>query len=188
MTTHSIYTLSDASGIRYIGVTSVALEQRLKDHLRERSSKNYHKWNWINKYRTDIKIQLLFGNLTEQNAYQQEIKLIAEYKANGCKLVNQSTGGEHAALGTKRSEETRKKLRELRLGKTMSEETKRKISESCKGKTGNQGNLGKKRSAETKAKIAKALTGNTHGFKLGNKAAAKLVALTANCVVLNEVE
>lgn len=183
MTTHSVYALIDNSGIRYIGVTSVSLEQRLKEHFRERSSRNRHKWNWVTKHRDEIKIELLLEHLTESEAYQHEIRLIAEHRIRGTRLVNKSIGGEHSAKGVKRTEVTRQKLRELRLGKRMSEETKRKISESCKGKTGNQAHLGKKRSEETKTKIAKALKGNTHGFKLGNQAASKKAA---NCVVLNE--
>lgn len=69
-------------------------------------------------------------------------------------------------IGTKRSEEFKKKMSELRsgennpmFGKTHTEETLIKLSESAKGE--NNGMFGKKHSEETKAKISEKCKGRT---------------------------
>lgn len=149
-----IYALLDNSGIRYIGVTSHTLEKRLKEHLREKSSKNSYKINWIKKYKNEVKISLLFEGLTEEEAYKKEIELIKIYRENGFDLVNQSSGGEHSSSGVKRSDATKEKLSNLRKGKKTSTETKQKISNSCKGKNlGNKGRTGQPHKKETIEKM-----------------------------------
>ena len=66
---------------------------------------------------------------------------------------------EHIKLhhtGSKRSEETRKKMSEAHKNKTLSEEHKKHISEANKGRKGSQHWLGKHHSEETKQKMREA--------------------------------
>lgn len=127
MTTHSVYGLYDELGIRYVGVTSVTLEKRLKEHFREKSSRNHHKYNWLQKHKTQVQIKAIAVGLSETEAYSQEIELIAKLKSEGVPLLNKSFGGEHAALGVKRSAETKAKVAKARTGKKHSLEAKQKI-------------------------------------------------------------
>jgi hypothetical protein len=77
--------------------------------------------------------------------------------------ISESLKGHTYNLGSKRSEETKRKMSEANKGKKCSEETKRKISEIHKGKKHSEEhkkklrdiNLGKKHSEETKQKISK---------------------------------
>ncbi|MCR4330810.1 MAG: NUMOD3 domain-containing DNA-binding protein [Patescibacteria group bacterium] len=118
-------------------------------------------------------IEIVFDKLTEPEAFEKEIELIAKYgrKDNNTGILcNLTDGGEgssgcsrprsaetrrkysEAMKGHKVSEETRQKIREARkkqaptmLGKHLSEDTKEKIR---------QANLGKKQSDETKKKMS----------------------------------
>lgn len=63
-------------------------------------------------------------------------------------------------IGKKLSDETKQKLRESRLGKTASEETTKKMSEAQRGDKGYW--YGKTHSKETKQKCREANTGKTH--------------------------
>ena len=121
-------------------------------------------------------IVFVLNNLTEEQAFQNEIDFISWYgrvdSGNGI-LRNLTDGGEgmsgwvpseetkrkiskaskgelNPMFGKTRSEETKRKIGEASKGKILSEETKRKIGESNKGKT---------RSEETKRKISKANKG-----------------------------
>ena len=94
-------------------------------------------------------IVFVLNNLTEEQAFQNEIDFISWYgrvdSGNGI-LRNLTDGGEGMS-GWVPSEETKRKIGESNKGKTHSEESRRKIGESKKGKT---------RSEETKRKISKA--------------------------------
>lgn len=132
MTAHSVYGLYDESGIRYVGVTSVPLEKRLKEHFREKSSRNHHKHNWLQKHKTQVQIKAIAVGLSEAEAYSQEVELIAKLTNEGVALLNKSFGGEHAALGVKRSVETKAKVAKARAGKKHSLEARLKIRASSK--------------------------------------------------------
>ena len=121
-------------------------------------------------------IVFVLNNLTEEQAFQNEIDFISWYgrvdSGNGI-LRNLTDGGEGMS-GWVPSEETKRKIGESNKGKTRSEETKRKISKANKGKILseetkrkigelNKGELnpmfGKTRSEETKRKIGEASKG-----------------------------
>ena len=73
-----------------------------------------------------------FTGLSEKEAKEKEIYLIAKYKSNQRKYgYNISSGGESRS-GTKLTEDQKEKLRQRHLGKKVSEETRRKLSESAK--------------------------------------------------------
>jgi len=77
-------------------------------------------------------ILIVHENLSQQEAYDLEIKYIKEYgrKCDGGILINLTEGGE----GAKHNEETRKKLSLIKTGLKASDETKKKMSEAQKGK------------------------------------------------------
>lgn len=109
--------------------------------------KNRSKWwkNIVNKTKYDV--QVLYENLTREEACELEKNLISFYgrrDLNKGTLVNMTDGGDGVS-GIKRSIETREKIRQGHLGKILSEEQKEKIR---------QYNLGKKLSEETKNKIS----------------------------------
>lgn len=122
------------------------------------------KYGWNN-----IKHEILFSNLTKEEACQKEIELIAKYKSNNSQYgYNISSGGAGSnkhklneetkrLIGKKSKEmwqnkEIRKKIVNSMKKRTMSEETKRKIGNFHKGR---------KRKKETCEKISLALKGRT---------------------------
>jgi hypothetical protein len=118
------------------------------------------------------RILLLKTGLTEEEAFQHEIYMIALYGRKDLGtgiLYNFSDGGEGSSNP---SEEIRRKIGKAWKGKARSEETKRKLSEALKGrklpprsedhcrkisegKKGQQPWLGRKHREETKQKISK---------------------------------
>ncbi len=136
------------------------------------------------------KILILKQNLTEEESFRHEVYMIAVFgrKDLGTGILRNRTDGGEGVSGLLVSEETRKKLSELRVGeknpnygKEMSEEQKRQISEKRKGiklseehkdkirqrMIGNTWNVGKKLSDETKRKVGEAQKGNQ--YMIGRK-------------------
>ena len=154
----------------YIGITS------LKINIRWKSGKGYKNsllfYRAINKYGWEnIKHEILYKDLTKEEAEQKEIMLIKEYNSNNKDYgYNIECGGQTGAIGIKRSKETLIKMRKANLGKIVSEETKNKISNTLKGRiftdehrhkkslaqTGEKNHMyGKKISKETREKMSK---------------------------------
>jgi hypothetical protein len=141
----------------YIGIGEK--ENRAHD---KRSRNKY--WKHITK-NTEYKVQVLFDDLTWEQAVEKEIELIQMYGRKDLglgTLVNLTDGGEGQLgrtswnKGKKTSEETIKKMK----GKIVSEETRKKLSESAK-KNGSipPSNKGKVFSEETRKKIGQASKG-----------------------------
>ena len=147
-------------------------------------NRNKHFMRIANKY--PIICVIVIDNLTEEQAHGIEIwlinELVFEYgysidisnnrsNEKGCHLVNCTWGGEGVS-GLVFSEESKKKMSELRKGKTLSEETKIKISKSHKGKKLSEetkikiskSQKGKKLSEETKKKLSESKSGENHPF------------------------
>jgi hypothetical protein len=106
-------------------------------------SRNPHWKNVVNKH--GFNVLALHDNLTEEEAFDLEVRFIALYRAMGHKLVNMTDGGEGVS-GLKmppRSAKHKKLLGAVNVGK------KRR--------------LGHKNSEEHNRKIAAALVGNTNG-------------------------
>ncbi len=123
--------------------------------------RNDHFKNVINKYGEHaIKTTILFVK-DEAVAFADEKRLIYYLKAIGCKLVNQTDGGEGCS-GLKWSLESREKQKHNRLGKEpwnkgkslplLSKEHRAKISISVSGSR--NGFYGKTHSAESKQKMS----------------------------------
>ena len=128
------------------------------------------------RYQTDGKpcskppkdrIIFLKQNLTEEEAFKHEIYMIAVFgrKDLGTGILhNRSDGGEGPSNP---SEETRKKMRENRIGKTSSEQSRNKMSESRRGSKNHF--YGKQHTEETKAKLKEANIGKTLSEEIKTK-------------------
>lgn len=121
-----IYTLSDpkTDELRYVGKTSMSLEERLKHHIWPSSLKEKtYRANWISSLMAKglkPKIELLEEHKTQSELDEAEIFYIEYFRAIGFRLVNTSNGGDGWSKGQKRG--------------AMSDEGKLKRSLSAKGK------------------------------------------------------
>lgn len=106
------------NGKIYIGITSRGLEQRWKDGYRanprlQRTIKKYGKEGFIR--------EVLYDNLSKEDACQKEIELIAKYDAINPDIgYNIALGGTAPMYGKKHSEETKAKYHISRLGEKNS--------------------------------------------------------------------
>ena len=118
-------------------------------------------------------IIIIKKNLTEQEAKDLEIELIAKHgrlDIGEGYLLNRTAGGE-GTNGYILSEETRRKLSEAQKGKKMSEESKRKMSEAHKGIK--NPNFGKPHSKEHRRKISESGKGRIHSEESKRKMSEK---------------
>lgn len=100
------------NGKIYVGITALETEDRWRKGNGYYS--NTHFYNAIQKYGWDnFKHEILFSNLTQEEACKIEIELIAFHKSNLSEFgYNGSTGGEYGHSGCKHSIESRKKMSE----------------------------------------------------------------------------
>lgn len=125
MKTTFIYTLSDISGIRYIGKADKPFD-RLKDHLKESKKKRTRKEKWI--YSLLQKGELPKLEILDEVSYNDwgffEKYWISQFKAWNFSIINGTEGGEgsNGFKGKKHSEVTKEKCRKAGLTR------KRKIS------------------------------------------------------------
>lgn len=152
----------------YIGITSRNPKKRWRSDGSGYKSNDYF-WRAIQKYGWEnFKHEILFDNLTQKEAEQKEMELIARYKSNNKEFgYNIANGGNcvgtfseetkskisKAITGIKRSKETKQKIKEAKTGTTLSEEHKKKIGESLKGHA---------TSVETRKKISESHKGKHH--------------------------
>lgn len=128
-----VYMHTVPNGRRYIGITHQEPERRWRGGMHYDYNKRFFlvivKYGWDN-----IKHEILYENLSEEEALLKEIELIEKYKTNQEEYgYNMTTGGKGAPNCTK-SIETREKLSKANKGRKASEETKQKISQGRKGK------------------------------------------------------
>lgn len=138
--------INKVNGKKYVGIT------KQKPEIRWQSGNGYNNseyfWRAIKKYGwRNFEHEILYENLTKEEAEKIEIQLIAEWETtNRLKGYNIANGGNHVGSV---SEETKKKISKKHKGIATelhrSEETKRKISNGLKGI---------KRSDETKKKMS----------------------------------
>lgn len=140
----------------YIGITSLPV------HVRWRNEGQGYKrqpfYNAIQKYGwNNIKHEVLFSELTKEEAEEKEIELIKKYKSllseNG---YNSATGG-FVNKGFHLTRETKEKLRIQKLGSKHTIHTKKLMSQQRCGEKAYW--HGKKLSIETRQKISLAKTG-----------------------------
>lgn len=145
-----VYKHTFPNGKVYIGITGQ------KTYKRWKYGKGYTTLimqNAIQKYGWNNVIhEILFNNLTQEEAELKEVELIKKYRSNEYEYgYNLATGG-GVNCGYKHTVEFRENISKRQLGKPStrknyhtSEETKKKLSEA---------NKGKKLSQETKAKMS----------------------------------
>ena len=109
-----IYTLSDKSGIRYIGKSNNPF-YRFKIHLKECKRKKTRKEKWINSLlkRGELPIVEILEEIEEVNWQFFEIYWISQFKAWGFSILNGTDGGEgsNGFKGRKHSEKSKNKVR-----------------------------------------------------------------------------
>lgn len=168
---NNIYALADprTNTIRYIGVTKLPLSYRLSGHIRaSRWGEKTYKAAWIRELLA-LNLKPIIKLVEETEDRDRECYWIAKFRADGCKLVNTTDGGEG---GNGLSLEARQRISLKLTGRKRPDEVKRRISEAHKGKQipesarekSRQAQLGKKRgplSEETKAKMS--LSKKGHG-------------------------
>jgi DNA-binding XRE family transcriptional regulator len=149
-----IYALTDPrdNEVRYVGFTTKPLSERLRRHVNDTGQKKWYVSNWLRQLKalnlrpTVSALEAGEGSDTWQAA---EAKWIAEFRRQGARLTNATTGGE-GCPGAKRSPEYVEKLRQRMLGnpyaklgiaasiayhtgRTTPPEVRLKMSESHKG-------------------------------------------------------
>ena len=139
---------------RYIGITSQNVYKRWAKGVGYKKCPKFYKA--IQKYKWEnIKHEILFENLSKEEAEQKEIELIAYYKSNDDKYgYNISNGGN--TIGT-HSDSTKLKISISNKGKKRNEDFKIKNS---KNKKGNKNMFGYHHKEEAKIKISQAQKGN----------------------------
>jgi hypothetical protein len=145
----TIYALCDpkTKEIRYIGKTVSQLNIRLSQHITaSKKGRKNHLHCWIRSL-SEKPIIIPIETVSYEQDGETEKRIIAEYRANGYDLVNESDGGE-GQKGYHHTEETKEKIRLWGIGRKMppkSPETLQRMANAQRGK---------KHTPEHNAKIA----------------------------------
>ena len=177
----------------YIGLTTRALEERWKQHIRESNREGGWEWNTplgnaIKKYGKDsFQIFVLEECSSETELKQKEIQLIKERKSLSTENGYNLTLGGDGRLGYKLSEETKRKIGEGNIGKVMSNEAKEKMSVAAKKRS--VGKLspmdGKKHTDDALKKISESSKGRVFSEESRRKKSESLKAYYQNKKLLN---
>lgn len=136
--------------------------------------------------KTDFLVNIVYINLSEDEAFSKEKELIKFYREQDIHLANMTDGGEGLS-GYIQSEETRKKISKSLIGNKYSlgykhtNETKQKMSRTRKGRPGP--NKGKTASEETKKRMSIKRKGRKPnlGKKHSAEAIRKMIASRSGC-------
>lgn len=121
MKTYTVYRHISPSGKIYVGITCRKPEYRWNHGRGYKEKDQLLFYRAIKKYGWNkITHEILYSNLSEQDAKNIEISLIRQYKAAGISY-NITDGGDGFRgathlIGRKASEETKRKMREVRIG------------------------------------------------------------------------
>lgn len=161
---YSVYKHTFPNGKVYIGVTKVS------PYKRWANGKGYMSqclmWRAIEKYGWEnIKHDILFQNLSKNEAELKEIELIRQYKSADRRYgYNVDLGGRLKAPIT---EETKQKLSSALKGREMPLNVRRKISETTKGEGAYW--YGRKHTEKTKKLISGNRKGKCRGIAFTNE-------------------
>jgi hypothetical protein len=108
-----VYFLCSSDGIpRYVGITMMSLDKRLRDHLYDYRH-NPHKVNWVKKNKKDIKIVLIKDNIESMSKLKSyEIFYISEFKKM-YDLLNATDGGDLCPFSRKGTSPHNKGIRKV---------------------------------------------------------------------------
>lgn len=156
---NSLYVLYSTKDflIRYIGITSKSLKERLYYHIKDSKYKRTYKEKWINKSLSEnfeIRIKTIKKFNTLEELKKGEIELIKILRSKNYNLTNTTSGGDGLFNP---SLDVRQKMRDFRYSYKWTEESREKLSKSKLGKTSPTKNL--KWSKESKEKASKAKKG-----------------------------
>ena len=142
---YCVYKHTAPNGKTYIGITCKNPFERWKNGHGYKN--NVHFWNAIVKFGWDnFKHEILFTDLTKQEACNKEIELISLNKSNNPIYgYNHSSGGECAGSGVCKSTETRLKISASLVGRKLTDKHKQNSAAAHKGL---------KRNEETKRKMS----------------------------------
>ena len=166
-----VYKHTCPNGKTYIGITSLELSRRWQNGLGYKRQPYFY--NAILKYGWDnIKHEVLFTDLSKEEAEEKEIELIAKYKSNNKKYgYNIANGGN--VIGT------------------MSEETKAKISKALKGISKEVSPFkGKHHTTATKIKLSDLKKGNKnpmYGKRILEDTKLKMSKSHKNCTLCKAI-
>jgi group I intron endonuclease len=130
-----IYVLKepDTLKIRYVGMTSKSLKERLRKHLDNAlyTKHNPHLCNWILKYYKNNQLPIidLVEECVIENWQEREKYWITQFND----LLNSTNGGE-GSFGFKHNLKSIERIRRQKIGIKQSNETKLKRSKSLKGR------------------------------------------------------
>lgn len=135
---YCVYCHTSPSGKKYVGITHLRPTRRWNNGWGY--SRNSYFYRAILKYGWDnIKHEILYENLSKDEACKKEVELIAKYQSNNSKYgYNLSIGGESGFAGRVCSEKQKEAQRALMignkfaLGRKRSEETRKRMSEAQK--------------------------------------------------------
>lgn len=157
---YTVYKHTSPSGKIYIGITSQNINERWRNgngYLNQVFHKAIEKYGWEN-----IKHEVLFENLTKEQAEKKEVELISFYKSN-LKMYGYNVENGGNATG-KHSDETKNKIGLKHKGKTVSDESKKRMRENHADVAKEKNpNYGKKYSEERKAQMSAARKGKQVG-------------------------
>lgn len=126
MNNYYVYVHISPNNKKYVGITKQKPERRWRKQGQGYKENRYltkaiQKYGWDN-----FKHEILFYGLSQKEAEEKEIELIAKYKSSNYKYgYNLDNGGR--TVGTLR-EETKEKLRQVNLGKHATNEAKKNMS------------------------------------------------------------
>lgn len=117
---YRIYIHRDSNNqIFYVGCTKNKYRPNKKYYIR--SNRPLRSIEWFEHCNNIFTVEIVADNLTEEQAYQMEIELIAKYgrQCDGGILVNNSIGGKYGYGGVnkKKSEESKQKMSINSIGK-----------------------------------------------------------------------
>ena len=140
MKEYVVYMHISPSNKRYIGLTSMNEKKRWGGGNGYRSNNYFYRA--IEKYGWDNFEHIIIARgLTEDEAKWLEIELIREWDStNPNKGYNLTLGGE-SANGLIHTEETKRRMSEIKKGREVSEETRRRLSKALKGRKISEENI-----------------------------------------------
>lgn len=173
MSNFCVYKHTSPKGKVYIGITS----QKPKDRWYNGDGYSRQKlfYRAIQKYGwNNFTHEILFENLSKEEAGRKEQELISEYKANNSKFGYNLTNGGEGPIGYHHTEEAKERIgfasrgNKYALGRIRTEEFKQNLREKLTGKIKSKESISKwkesrkgfKHSIETKIKIGESQKGN----------------------------
>lgn len=135
MRTGVAYKLTFPNGKVYVGITRETLKRRVQRHISyARAGKCFALSAAIRKHGEDSFVAEVVGYGTWDELKEIEIRLIAEYRAQGVGGYNM-TGGGDGSLGVPVSDVVREKIAASLKGRTLSAEHRRRVGQAQHGKS-----------------------------------------------------